>query len=184
VPAFDLPAARLVRLQQDLDALLPGEDPTVRAAILRWLSVGARQGLDLMPAFRRTLRSFQQHAPARRTVARSDLPSDDDGLVMEVLPVLHRATLWPVRPKLLPGELLSSWLWRIARASDAPPRGFVRDAIGAHLANVDRDVDDATLARLAFLSGQHVADLRAATMRADLPLRPVPVRAGMVAWST
>lgn len=171
MPAFDLPAARLVRLQQDLDALLPGEDPIVRAAILRWLSVGARQGLDLMPAFRRTLRSFQQHAPARRTAARRDIPSDDgDDLVMEVLPALHRATLWPVRPKLLPGELLSSWLWRVARASGAPPRGFVRDAIGAHLANVDRDVDDATLARLAFLSGQHVADLRVAAMRGNVPL--------------
>ena len=116
MPAFDLPAARLVRLQQDLDALLPGEDPTVRAEILHWLSVGARQGLDLMPSFRRTLRSFQKHAPARETAERRDVPSQHgDGLVMEVLPELHRATLWPVRPKLLPGELLSSWLWRVAR---------------------------------------------------------------------
>jgi hypothetical protein len=44
VPAFDLHAARLVRLQQDLDALLPGEDPIVRAAILRWLSVERGKG--------------------------------------------------------------------------------------------------------------------------------------------
>ena len=170
MPDFDLTAARLIRLQQDLDALLPGEDAHVRADILRWLSLGAKQGLDLMPSFRRTLRSFQRHPPALRTAERNVTPSNDSGaLVMEVLPPLHRATLWPVRPKILPGELLSSWLWRTARALGAPPRRFVQDAMGVHLADIDRDIDDAGIARLAFLSGQPVEDLLRGTLRADAP---------------
>ena len=123
MPDFDLDSARLVRLQQDLDALLPGEDQNARAEILHWLSLGVRQGLDLMPSFRRTLRSFQKHPTARRTAERNDTPSESGcGLAMEILPAAQRATLWPVRPKLIPGELLSSWLWRTARASGAPPR--------------------------------------------------------------
>lgn len=93
-------------------------------------------------------------SPARKTAERFDASSVfGPGLEMAVLPAPHRATLWPVRPKLLPGELLSSWLWRTARASGAPPRRFVRDAVGAELADLDRDIDDDTLARLAFLSG-------------------------------
>jgi len=169
MPGFDLESARQVRLQQDLDALLPGEDPTVRAEILGWLSAGAQQGLDLMPAFRRTLHAFQKPSPARRTAEQCGASSAfGPGLEMAVLPAPHRATLWPVRPKLLPGELLSSWLWRTARASGAPPRRFVRDAVGAELADLDRDIDDDAVARLAFLSGQSVEDLLAGTMRADV----------------
>jgi len=167
MPGFDLESARLVRLQQELDALIPGEDPTVRAEILGWLSAGARQGLDLMPAFGRTLHAFQKSSPARGTAEQSDA-SSALGLEMAVLPAPHRATLWPVRPKLLPGELLSSWLWRTARASGAPPRRFVRDAVGAELADVDREIDDEAIARLAFLSGQAVEDLLMGTMRADV----------------
>lgn len=106
-------------------------------------------------------------SPARKTAERFDASSVfGPGLEMAVLPAPHRATLWPVRPKLLPGELLSSWLWRTARASGAPPRRFVRDAVGAELADLDRDIDDDTLARLAFLSGQAVEDLLAGTVRA------------------
>lgn len=173
MPGFDLESARLVRLQQELDALLPGEDPTVRAEILGWLSAGAQRGLDLMPAFRRTLRAFQKSSPARRTAERLEASSAlGTGLEMTVLPAPHRATLWPVRPKLLPGELLSSWLWRTARALGAPPRRFVRDAIGAELADLDRDIDDDAVARLAFLSGQAVEDLLAGTMRADVVFQP------------
>jgi len=70
VSDFDLESARLIRVQQDLDALLPGEDPTVRAEIPGWLSAGARQGLDLMPAFRRTLHAFQKPSSACRTAER------------------------------------------------------------------------------------------------------------------
>jgi hypothetical protein len=172
MPGFDLESTRLVRLQQELDALLPGEDLTVRAEILRWLSAGARQGLDLVPAFRRTLHAFQKSSPARGSAEPFEASSAfGPGLEMAVLPAPHRATLWPVRPKLLPGELLSSWLWRTARASGAPPRRFVRDAIGAELADVDRDIDDDAVARLAFLSGQAVEDLLVGTMRADVAFR-------------
>ncbi|MBV8337794.1 MAG: TniQ family protein [Alphaproteobacteria bacterium] len=89
---------------------------------------------------------------------------------MAALPAAHRATLWPYRPKRLPDELLSRWLWRAARGLGAPPRRFAHDAIGARLADIDREIDDATIARLAFLSGQSEEHLLRGTMRADAPL--------------
>ena len=57
----------------------------------------------------------------------------------------------------LPGELLSSWLWRIARGLGAPPKRFALDAIGVPLTDVDREIDDAAIARLAFFSGQSIS---------------------------
>lgn len=143
MPDFDLDSAQLVRPQQDLDALLPGEDQMHGRRFCTGSPLGVRQGLDLMPSFRRTLRSFQKHSTARRTAEWNDAPSENGcGLAMEILPAAQRATLWPVRPKLIPGELLSSWLWRTARASGAPARRFVRDAIGTDLADIDRDIDE------------------------------------------
>ena len=169
---FDLTSARLLRLQQEIDALLPGEDPKTRAGILRWLSLGARRGLDLMPPFRRMLTPFQKREPARQTAGWNDAaPESGRGLEIAVLPAPQRATLWPIRPKILAGELLSSWLWRTARAAGAPPRRFVRDAIGTDRPDLDREIDDVALARLAFRSGQSETALLRGTMRADVPLR-------------
>ena len=41
----------------------------------------------------------------------------------------------------------------------------MRDAIGAELADLDRDIDDDAVARLAFLSGQAVEGLLRAERR-------------------
>ena len=71
----------------------------------------------------------------------------------------------------MPDELLSSWLWRTTRGMGAPPRRFAIDAIGVRLADVDRDIDDAAIARLAHLSGQSPAYSRRGTMRADIETR-------------
>ena len=81
-------------------------------------------------------------------------PVGDAAWEVEALPDQPRATLWPYRPKREPDELLSSWLWRIARGLGAPPKRFVLDAIGSGLTDVDREISDATISRLAFLSGQ------------------------------
>ena len=94
----------------------------------------------------------------------------DSGLEIEVLPASHHATLWPYRPKRLADELLSSWLWRVARGLGAPPRRFTLDAIGVDLADIDRDIGDDAIARLAFLSGQSEAHLLRGTMRPDVPI--------------
>jgi len=93
-------------------------------------------------------------------------------LEMEILPERHRATLWPYRPKREPDELLSSWLWRIARGLGAPPRRFLFDTVGAHIADVDKEIDDAAIERLAFFSGQSPEHLLHGTMRADVRANP------------
>jgi len=172
VVGFDLDAARLIRLQQDLDSLLPDEEEGPRRELLEWLLVGARQGVDLIPSFRDALRWQRDNPPAATATEVGTPPArGDSGLEMEALPTPRRATLWPCRPKRLPDELLSSWLWRTARESGAPPRRFVFDAVGgARLADVDREIDDAAIARLAFLSGQSETHLRRGTMRPDVPI--------------
>ncbi len=165
---FDLRTARLFRLKQDLDALLPDDEPQTRRTIFRLLSIGVRDGLDLFPRFRdevQRLSKRRAHVPAE-----SDR-SSSSALEMEVLRAPQRATLWPYRPKRLPGELLSSWLWRIARGLGAPPKRFALDAIGVPLTDVDREVGDVAVARLAFFSGQSEEYLLRGTLRTDVPMR-------------
>ena len=52
---FDLQAARLARLQQEFDALLPQDDLNLRQKMTDWVADGARQGVDLIPSFREAL---------------------------------------------------------------------------------------------------------------------------------
>jgi len=169
---FDLEAMRLLRLRQDLDAWFPGDvDATLREDLLRGLAIGVREGLDPLPLLH-FLRA--RAAPPGATAEASAAPGRDPReLEMEVLPKPRCATLWPYRPKRKPDELLSSWLWRVARGLGAPPRRFVRDAVGADLADVDREISDAALQRLAFLSGQSVRHLVHGTLRSWPPARPV-----------
>ena len=164
---FDLRAARLLRLKQDLGALLPDDDPLVRQTIFRLLSIGLRDGLDLFPRFRDEV---QRRSKGRAHVPAASERSSSSALEIEVLGAPQRATLWPYRPKRLPGELLSSWLWRIACGLGAPPKRFALDAIGVPLADVDHEVDDAAIARLAFFSGQSEEHLLRGTLRADVPM--------------
>ena len=117
---FDLDAARVVRMQQDLEALLPHDDEVLRQEILRLLTIGARQHANLIPLLRDALRSRQKR-PTPATSAKIGTDHDDAGLEMEALPTVRRATLWPCRPKRFPGELLSSWLWRTAREQGRRP---------------------------------------------------------------
>jgi hypothetical protein len=164
---FNLDAARLVRLRQDIDTLLPSDDPAVREEICRLLVRHTSDSLDLFPQFRDAIGRWSKPRAGADAV-----PSIlGEGLEMEALPERRRATLWPYRPHRMPDELLSSWLWRTTRGMGAPPRRFALDAIGVRLADVDRDIDDAAIARLAHLSGQSPAYLRRGTMRADIEIR-------------
>lgn len=65
-------------------------------------------------------------------------------------------------------ELPSSWLWRVACGIDASPKRFALDAIGTQLADVDREIDDAAIERIAFLSGHTSQQLLRGTLRADV----------------
>ena len=165
---FDLEAARLIRLRQDIDALLPDRDAQTRQNIFRLLSMGTRKGLDLLPRFRAAI----AHREIPSIGHDETPPLDGPGLEVDILPERQRATLWPYRPHRLPDELLSSWLWRVARGLGAPPRRFVVDAIGSRLADVDRDIDDTAIDRLAFLSGQTREHLLRGTMRPDADAEP------------
>jgi TniQ len=79
---------------------------------------------------------------------------------------MRRPTMWPQRPKRLPDELFSSWLWRAAVAAGAPPRRFALDALEASYADIDRDIGEATVHRLALSTGQSFSGLANATLSA------------------
>jgi TniQ protein len=161
---FDLTEARLVRLRQDVEALLSNEDPQAREDIFRLLAIGTRAGLDLFPRFRAMVAPLLiPSVPHGRAGADAS-----GGLEMEALPERQQATLWPYRPQRLRDELLSSWLCRVAQGLAAPPKRFAQDAIGAQLVDVDRTIDDAALDRLGFLSGQTAAHLMDGTLRPDI----------------
>jgi len=103
-------------------------------------------------------------------------PADDAGLEVESLADQPVATLWPYRPKREPDELFSSWLWRIARGLGVPPKRFAREVIGPHLTDIDSDVSDTVIERLAFLSGQTREHLLRGTMRPDVTADPADLR--------
>jgi hypothetical protein len=67
-------------------------------------------------------------------------------------------------------------LWRIARGLGAPPKRFAREVIGSRLVDIDRDISDAAIARLAFLSGQPHDHLLRGTMRPDGSAAPGDLR--------
>lgn len=164
---FDLTEARLVRLRQDVDALLADEDPQAREDIVRLLAIGVGAGLDLFPRFRAMVAPWAG-APVPHSHGGADaVDGSGDGLEIEPLPERQQATLWPYRPRRHRDELLSSWLCRVAQGLTAPPKRFAEDAIGAELIDVDRTIGDAALDRLGFLSGQSVAHLRDGTLHPD-----------------
>jgi TniQ len=169
VDGFDLAAARVIRLRQAIDALLPADDPHARQQIVQLLAPAARQGVDVLPMLRAMLpESALLRRPHGAAPRRQRPPAvHDSALDIEVLRELPRATLWPYRPKPARDELLTSWLWRAASGIGAPPRRFGVEAIGQQLADPDRDIGDAALEQLAFLAGLTRPDLERCTLRPD-----------------
>lgn len=86
-------------------------------------------------------------------------------LPLEPLHTLRRPTLWPQRPKRLPDELVSSWSWRTAVAAGVPPRVFARQVIGGDGSDIDRDIGEAMLQRLAKVTGQTTGRLAGGLLR-------------------
>jgi len=175
---FDLEAACLIRLRQELGALLAHAEPTCRERIMAMVCRRPREGLEIMPQLRAALGPRLQRWPWPDDAVHGDHtgPADDAGLAVEPLADPPLATLWPHRPKREPDELFSSWLWRIARGLGAPPKRFAREAVGACLADIDRDISDTAIGRLAFLSGQTREHLLRGTMRPDVTADPAGLR--------
>jgi hypothetical protein len=174
---FDLDAACRIRLRQDLEALLADAEPTCREQIIALCCIHPRASIEALPRLRAVLGPYLQRWPWPSAARGDDAgPASNIDLEIEALPERPRATLWPYRPKREPDELFSSWLWRIARGLGAPPKRFALDAIGSRLADIDRDIGDAAIDRLAFLSGQSREHLLRGTMRPDVVATPNDLR--------
>ena len=153
------------------EAWLPTLDPQARAQILDILRQVAATGADPIASLRSGLSLlFGPKAPAALPATTARPAPANAGLIsLEPLAPLRRPTMWPQRPKRLPNELFSSWLWRSAVAAGMPPRRFAKDIIGDGGDDIDRDVAPATLRRLATLSGQTPSRLAGGTLT-DTPI--------------
>ena len=144
------------RLTVAAEAWLPTADPAARAQILVILRQIAATGTDPIAELRDGLhRWFGPRAGAAMPPAMPPPRAHPGaGLLLEPLNALRQPTLWPQRPKRLPDELFSSWLWRTAVAAGVPPRQFARQALGMPCGDADVDVGLATVRQLAQRTGQ------------------------------
>lgn len=165
---------RHARLIEDARTWLPTGDAAAHGSIVAWLALAARTGVDPIAGLRAALSRWFGSAAGDllqpQTVTALTTPSAPELVALETLSSLRRPTLWPQRPKRFADELFSSWLWRASVAAGAPPRRFAAEALAAAYADPDTEVSDATLHRLALLSGQPVSCLAAATLTVAHPV--------------
>ena len=78
-------------------------------------------------------------------------------------------SLWPAHPRILPGEILSSWLVRIAHANGFQARAFCADQLRYDREIWRRDIDHLAppklIALLARKTGANVEEIAATTLR-------------------
>ena len=153
-------------LEQNAAAWLPTHDPETKLQILTYLTRAAASGLDPIAALQGNLVAwFGSSAGAALPPAReSFLGANSRRLASERLVAVQQPSLWPYRPKRLPGELFSSWLWRLSVASKVAPEKFVRNVPGLRLTDLDRDIAPATLERFSQRTGQTTKHLAAGTI--------------------
>ena len=156
------------RLARAAEAWLPTDDPTARAMILAFLRQAAAAGSDPIAELRDGMtRWFGSRAAMLPSPRSGPVRVAGGTIVLEPLATLRQPTMWPHRPKRLPNELFSSWLWRsavAAVAAGAQPRQFAHDALGGLGDDIDQDVAPATLRRLAQVSGQPLEHLAGGTL--------------------
>jgi len=181
------------RLSGDTEAWLPSADPGAQRRIFDLLTAAAATGADPIATLRDGLRRwFGTDAPAMlprslaqfQALSRAQSSSSNAAAEIAILPLepltgQRRPTLWPQRPKRLPDELFSSWLWRCAAASRVSPALFAADVLGSQAGDVDRDVAPQAVRRLARLSGQTFESLAAGTLAA-VPMAAQDTIGGMV----
>ena len=155
------PACGAQSLAEAAAAWLPTSDPVAAARILAILQQIATNGADPIAALREAMgRWFGPRVAIAMPVPTRDTPvAADFRLVFETLPTHRQPMLWPQRPKRLPDELFSSWLWRSAVAAGTPPRMFASQALGGPCEDPDRDVKPPILHHLAQRTGQTSAHL-------------------------
>jgi len=162
------------RLIEDARNWLPTDDAEARRSIVGLLAMTAQVGVDPIAALREALHRWFGAAAADLlrppTVAEPATPLAPGFVAFEPLPPLRRPTLWPQRPKRFVDELFSSWLWRASAAAGAPPDRFAADAFRACFVDPDTEVSEATLRRLALLSGQPAFPLAAGTLTVTEPI--------------
>jgi hypothetical protein len=144
-------------------AWLPTSDPVAAARILTILQQVAINGGDPITELRDGLgRWFGSHVELAMPIqGHNSAITPGSRLVFEALATHREPTLWPQRPKRLPDELFSSWLWRSAVAAGTPPRMFASQALGGMCEDPDRDIKLTVLRRLAQRTGQTSAHLAA-----------------------
>ncbi len=166
--------AAIDRLSCDAAAWLPSADPDTQRHILGLLAAAAVTGAEPIVTLRDGLRRwFGAAAPVMLPRSPSSSPAAPASAMIAAMPLEpltgpRRPTLWPVRPKRLPDELFSGWLWRCATASHVSPALLAVDGLGSRPDDVDRDIAPGTIRRLAQLSGHTFEALAAGT----LPLLP------------
>lgn len=146
-------------------AWLPTSDPVAAANIFAILQQIATISADPIAELREAMgRWFGLRVAVAMPAQTHGTPVAAGGggqsrLVFETLPTHREPTLWPQRPKRLPDELFSSWLWRSAVAAGTPPRMSASQALGGPCADPDRNVKLTILQHLAQRTGQTSAHL-------------------------
>ena len=161
----------MARLAVAAQAWLPTDVPSTRRHILDLLVQATATGANPIDELRQSMsRWFGADAVVMLPPVSpgAERPAAPDGIALEPLAVLRRPTLWPQRPKRLPDELFSSWLWRVSVAAAALPADFARDVVGAAYNDIDLAIAPESVRRLARLSGQSAGHLAAGT----LPVQP------------
>lgn len=157
----DPAAAHEAHLNAAAEAWLPTTDAIARARILVILRQIAATGADPIAELRDGLHRWFGARAAAAMPSGTSQPhaTSDTSLLLEPLNRLRQPTLWPQRPKRLPDELFSSWLWRVSVAAGVPPRQFARQALGISCDDVNCDVASPTVRRLAQVTGQKTGHL-------------------------
>ncbi len=152
-------------ISQAAEAWLPTPDPEARAKILEYLHEIAASGIDPIAALREGLKAWFGPRSAAALSAYGFLPRPHTSgeIYLESLGKTRRPTMWPRRPKRIPGELLSSWLWRTAVAAEMVPRDFIRD-LTLSGKDIDREITAPMLMYLGQRSGQSFGYLAAGAL--------------------
>lgn len=171
---FDAASRPDARLIADARRCLPTDDAEAHRSIVALLAMTARAGVDPIAALGDAMHRWFGAAGADllppASVAEPEVQPAPGMVTLEPLPPLRRPKLWPQRPKRLADELFSSWLWRTSVAAGAPPDRFAADVFGTCPVDPDAEISEATLRRLALLSGQSAFRLAAGTLTAAQPI--------------
>lgn len=153
-------------LAASVAAWLPAADPAAQGMILDFMQRASASGLDPVAALRDNLAYWfgTQASLLLPTLGAQLRPAVPAVMTIEPLAPFPRPTMWPQRPKRIPGELLTSWIWRTALAAGVPPKTFAHEVLDADIDDIDMDVSPSTLRRLAQLSGQTYSHLAAGTL--------------------